>query len=245
MAGISLQVQVMQLVKAHTKSLGVTQVMLAKKLKISVPTLKRWLAGKTISFDHLQQLCSALDLTLGELISHAENAAPKKESYTLAQEEFFVSAPDVLAFFDQLLQGKRVSTIIKKYHLSAHQTERILSQLDKQGLIDWLPKNKVKLRFSGEPVWQKKGPLANHFGKSILSDFLQEQGNSKFLLAEVLPEDEKQLLARVDDLITFISQCTRRSKTAPDLAKSYGMFVLTKPYRWHLDRYLMKKNVAK
>jgi hypothetical protein len=65
------------------------------------------------------------------------------------------------------------------------------------------------------------------------------------LLAEIIPEDQKQLQARVDDLITFISQCTRRSKITPDLAQPYGMFVLTKPYRWQLDRYLMKKNVSK
>jgi transcriptional regulator with XRE-family HTH domain len=240
-----LQKKIMLLIKAHAKTQGLTQAALARKLKTSIPTLKRWLAGSTISFEHMEKLCKTLNLSLGELIIQAEDATPRKQSYSAEQEEFFVTAPDALAFFDQLIQGKKVSAIKKKFHLTDQQIERYLSQLDKQGLIDWLPKNKVALKFSGEPVWQKNGPLASHFGKSILADFLHEQGNSRFLLAEILPDDQKLLISRLDDLTTFVSQCTRRAKAQPDLAQSYGMFVLGKPYRWQLDRYLMKKNVAK
>ena len=245
MASQKLQKEIMQLVKAHAKAQGLTQAALAKKLKISTPTLKRWLAGSTISFEHLEKLCTSLGLSLGELILQAEGATPKQQTYTAEQEEFFVTAPDTLAFFDQLLQGKKVSAIKKKFHLTDNHVERYFSQLDKQGLIEWLPQNKFQLKFTGEPVWQKNGPLISHFGKSILTDFLNEQTNRRFLLAEVLPEDQKQLSNRIDDLIIFVSQCTRRAKAYPDDAQSYGMFLLSKPYRWHLDRYLLKKNVAK
>lgn len=240
MAKKTLHLEMMLLVKAHAKAQGLTQSDLAKKMNLSVPTLKRWLAGSTITFEQLENLCKTLSLSVGELIVQAEDAAPNTKSYTREQEEFFVTAPDALAFFDQILQGKKVSAIKKRFHLTDHQIERYLSQLDKLGLIEWRAKNKVAIKFEGEPIWLRHGPLANHFSKPILEDFLQQQAERRFSLAEILPEDQRQLAARVDDVVSFISQCTRRAKAQPERAQSYGVFILCKLYRWQLDRYLMK-----
>jgi transcriptional regulator with XRE-family HTH domain len=239
MAGKNLQKELMLLVKAHVKMQGLTQADLAKKLKISVPTVKRWLAGGTITFSDLDRLCKTVGQSVGELIVQVEDTAPKIQSYTIDQEEFFVSHPDALAFFDQLIQGKKLSAIKKKFQLTDQQTERYLSQLDKQNLIQWLPHNRVTLKFAGEPSWQSKGPLIKKFGKAILADFLQENAGSKFLLAEFLPEDQKQIILRIDELAAFVSQCTKRAKTLPDQAQSFGIFIQCRAFRWHLDRYLM------
>ena len=99
-------IKLMTVVKRQAKAKGYSQPILAKKLNVSLPTLKRWLAGKTVRLDNLKQLSDVLGLSFVELAAATDEGSSRRH-YTLEQEAEFAKKPEFLAFFDFLLRGQR------------------------------------------------------------------------------------------------------------------------------------------
>ena len=230
----------MVVLKNRAKSLGLSQRTLANKLGVSVPTIKRWFGGKTITLAQLKSVCDELGLAMSEVIASSEQNHKAQFNYTLEQERFLSQHPEMLAFFDLLNRGSGSAQIQRKHGLSQKGLEKTLANLDKIGLIEWLPKNKVRLKVQGEPVWRENGPLAQTFGGHIISDFLKsmEKRNVKFMLHDYSPEDFLTIQVKMSDLIDFATKANRRSQFHPDKSKSYGLYIALQGYNWCIEDYL-------
>jgi len=234
-------VQTMTKLKAKIRSLRITQEELSRDLEVSLPTLKRWLSGQAITISILKKMCNRLGISIAELMMEIEDANPANWKYTIEQEVFLAGDPACLAFFDHLLQGHTARRIQTKFKLSLAQVERYLSKLEKLNLIDRYPRNRIKLKAHGEPVWNKNGPLAQRFKIEILNDFLGDQEEGEFFLNEFLPEDLEQIDQQRRDLIRTVRQANKRAQLLPEKAQSYGTYILLKPYRWCIDDHLRQK----
>lgn len=232
--------EIVSIIKQRTRLNGLTQQDLATNLRVSLPTIKRWLAGEFVTIDNLKRLCEEVGLTLSEVFAMVESYSVPKFQYTLEQEGFFAEHPDYLAFFDNLLRGYTVNRIQKKFSLSQRKVELYLAKLDKLELIDWLPQNKSKLLISGEPVWRKDGALAKKLRKEIFNSFQarDDQSNSYFFLHDYLPEDAAAIQSRIEELIQFASRADKRSKARPEDARPKGLYISCQDFRWSLDEYL-------
>ncbi len=166
-------------IRKKIKEKGYTQEEFAKILKISSPTLKRWLRGEGLLFKDLTNIIDKLDIKLSELSILAEGKSKSKFTYTIEQELAFASIEGLLAFFDQLLSGKKIESILKANKLTNKSLNFYLSKLDKINLIEWYPKNKIKILVTGEPSWIEDGPLSKKFRKEIVSEFIKNNLNSR------------------------------------------------------------------
>lgn len=230
-----------QITKNKAKSQGITQDDLASKLGVSLPTVKRWYGGGTITLESLQKLVNEVGLTLTEVFSSLEESSSKTFHYSGEQEKFFSDNPDYLAYFDNLLRGQSPSQIQKKFALSEKRSVQYLSKLDKLKLIEWLPKNKIKLLVEGEPVWKAGGELAKKLRSDILRSFLEkEQKNeSHFFLHDYLPEDRDEIARKIQELIEFAKRANSRAKFRTDNTKSAGLYISLQNFRWVIDKYLI------
>ena len=71
---INLNKQAMIIVKNKAKSLGLTQSDLAKKLGVSLPTIKRWYGGGTVTLESFKLLVNEVGLSLTEIFSSIEES---------------------------------------------------------------------------------------------------------------------------------------------------------------------------
>ncbi len=169
-------------VKNVIKEKGYTQEEFAEIIGISIPTLSRWLRGEGLLFQDLNMMLEKLGVKLSELAMLAEGDVANKFTYTIEQEDAFVSTEGLLAFFDQLLNRKTVSHIARTFKLSEKSINFYLSRLDKLKLIEWLPNNKFKIIVSGEPSWIVGGPLSQKFRKQIINEHIQNHLNNREML---------------------------------------------------------------
>lgn len=233
---------VMTILKGQASAKGYTQIELAKKLDVSLPTLKRWLSGKAVTLENLKKLTDTLGVSFAELATATNDKGRARFQYTLEQEEQFARNPELLAFFDYLVRGHSASNIQKKFSLSIAFIERCLSRLDKLGLIDWLPKNKASLKVVGEPEWRKNGPLTKKFKNQIRSDFLNSHGVNfeRFALHDYLPEDKLKIERMLEDVLELSRQAGSRAAASKSMTEAGGLFVSFKKFRWDLDSYLLE-----
>ena len=231
---------VMKVVKRKAKSLGLTQTNLAKRLKVSLPTLKRWLAGGAISLDSLSLLVNEVGMTMTEVFSSVEALTTMSFQYSEEQEKFFSDHPQYLAYFDNLLRGLTPKQIQRKFVIDDRKTVSYLSKLDKLNLIMWLPNNEVRLLVEGEPVWNPKGPLARQLRKDIFESFIKSEKSKDvhFYLHDYSKEDREEILKKISELIEIAKQANRRARYHAEEAKPAGLYISFQDFRWNLDEYL-------
>ena len=117
--------ELMKYLKQLAKSQGITQRVISEHLDVSLVTIKRWFAGSNMNLDQANQLCTFLGTTLGQSLIAIEKKSDYF-SYTNEQELFFSKNPDYLAFFDLILNGKKMKSITKKYKISYNQLTKYL-----------------------------------------------------------------------------------------------------------------------
>src|SRR5438128_534197 len=142
--------QIMTLVKDKARAIRLSQKQVASHLGVSLPTVKRWWAGKGANLAVLGKLCGLLGVSLSQLFLELEGKTPAY-TYTLPQEKTLVAHPKALALFDLLVSGETAVSIQKRYSLSERELSSMLLKLDKVGLLELHPSNKVKLVRRGEP----------------------------------------------------------------------------------------------
>ncbi|MBK9322106.1 MAG: helix-turn-helix transcriptional regulator [Bdellovibrionaceae bacterium] len=237
---INLNKQAMIIVKNKAKSLGLTQSDLAKKLGVSLPTIKRWYGGGTVTLESFKLLVNEVGLSLTEIFSSIEESTSQTFQYTDEQEHFFSANPDYLAYFDNLLRGLTPYQIQKKFHLPEKKTVQYLSKIDKLKLIVWLPNNKVRLLVNGEPVWKTGGPLGTKLRNDIFKSFIENENRNSthFFLHDYLPEDREEITRKMQELTELAKRANSRAKFKIDNSKPMGLYLSLQNFRWEMDKYL-------
>lgn len=170
---MSEQQQVMEALKKLMKVKGIIYKELAEHLGLSLPSVKRMFSQEDLTLSRFNQICLFLEVDMSEVFKLAE---AHKEALlgklTLEQEECLSKKPQRLSYLELLLEGMKPSQIEKEFGLDAQSTTKILSDLDKWGLIKWLPGNKVQLLVTNSIQILPHGPLRK---------ILQDKGVKSFL----------------------------------------------------------------
>lgn len=228
----------MAAMKARCKTLGITQEQLATKLGVSLPTIKRWLAGTGVGLESLFQLLKILDITLDEITWLLPQVKAKTFTYTPEQEAFFSDNPEFLSYFDQLIQRKSPSQIERSFNISSRSTRKYLKSLEAIGLIEVHPHDKVKLCVKGEPVWRESGRLALALREKAINEFIRTSGGKRedftLFLHNYSPGDFAELKQEINDLRQKAQSFNRRSLILDGQSKPYGLMIGLAPFKWSL-----------
>jgi transcriptional regulator with XRE-family HTH domain len=233
--------QAMAFVRDKAKGIHLTQRSVALKLGVSLPTVKRWWAGKGVSVDILNRLCSLLGVSLSQLFLEIEGSA-SKYVYSLTQEKMLVDNPRVLALFDLLVSGETTHSIQRKYSLSPKEMFPMLLKLDRVGLIELHEHNKIKLKRHGEPQWIVGGPLSKKYRKRMIDSFLGDHPKTEvsFHIHDYLPEDVILLRGKFRELENLMHACNARAKMQTEEKISYGSYLCLRSFAWDLRGTLNK-----
>ncbi len=230
-----MEKELMVLVKKKAQERSLTQKQVAQKLRVSLPTVKRWWGGKGVTLAVLNKICTLLEIPLSELFLESENRASSRYLYTVEQENMLVQNPQALALFDLLVSGKSLAFIKRKYQLPDVLVSSLLLKLDRVKLIKLLPGSKPDLLQKGEPQWIAGGPLSKKYRKAMIASLLGEhlKEETTFLMHDYLPEDAALIQARIRELEKLMNLCNAKSGGS-STAVPFGAYVVFKKFEWDL-----------
>lgn len=158
--------------KQLLKRQGMTYRDLARKLRLSEPTVKRMFATGNISLGRLAQVSDVLGLSLAELTHLAAENRPHIHALSDENEALLVSDLKLLLVAVCALNHWTMSDIVATYRVSEAECIQRLLQLDRLGLIHLLPGNRIRLIIARDFSWRSKGPIRSFFRDQGLGDFL-------------------------------------------------------------------------
>jgi len=164
--------QLVEALKGALKAEGKTYADVAKALKLSEASIKRWFSRNSFTLEQLEQVCALAGLELSDLVELAAESKPPFTSLTPEQEEALLQDPKLLLMTFLVLSHWQFEDMVASYQLTEHEAIRLLSRLDRLGLIDLLPGNRIKLLTARNFSWRKDGPMQQFFEREVLRDFL-------------------------------------------------------------------------
>ncbi len=156
---------------------GVTYATLAAQARLSEATVKRLFSQGTFTLQRLEQFCALLDVDFQELARLASGADDEARELTLPQETALAADERLLAVFYLVYSGWKMAEIVAHYRLSTAQCTALLLRLDRLGLIELLPENRVRLRLPRGARVRPDGPLRRKHGARLIDDFLSARFN--------------------------------------------------------------------
>lgn len=171
-----------EVVRKSLRERGLTYARVAKGLGLSESSVKRVFSRETLSLDRLEQICALMDLEIADLFDLTRAAERRITELSEEQERVLVSDPKVLLIAILAINHWTVPVMLEKYRFSESELVALLTRLDRLGIIDLLPGNRIKVRLAHNFSWRKGGPIQRFFEERVQEQFFK----SSFLGAREL-----------------------------------------------------------
>ena len=132
--------------KKLLKARGVTYRALAAGLRLSEPSIKRLFSERTFTLQRLEEVCQFLEVDFFELAKLARGAASTVDEMSIEQEKILAGDSKLLGVFYLVFNDWQPDDIFERYVLTRAEVTRLLLRLEKLGLVEVMPGDKVKLR---------------------------------------------------------------------------------------------------
>ncbi|MDM0114988.1 helix-turn-helix transcriptional regulator [Variovorax sp. J22R133] len=165
-------VQLLSTIKRQLKSQGLTYRDVARALDLSEPSVKRLFASERLTVERLAQISELLGFTMAELLQEAGASLPRLSTMTLEQEQQLVSDIHLLLVAVCVFNHWTVMEIVVAYRMTKAECLKRVLVLDRMGVIDLLPGDRIRLRVARDFDWLPDGPIRHFFLTQGLGSFL-------------------------------------------------------------------------
>lgn len=229
--------QLVDTLKKCLRSRGLTYRDVASHLGLSESSVKRLFAARTLSLDRFGQICELAEVSVYDVARLARTGTdgPPRE-LSMAQERALAKDARLLACFYLLLQGWTPPRIARRFDLGRVAITRCLTRLDRLGLIELLPRNKVRLLTSRSIDWRSDGPVRRAHEDQIRLEFLRgdfsgDRQLERFETAELSEASAKLLARRIDRLGAEFNELAELDLAVPAAQKQgVGLWIGFRPW---------------
>ncbi|MEL7296390.1 MAG: helix-turn-helix transcriptional regulator [Pseudomonadota bacterium] len=172
--------RLLQELKKAMKSAGVTYAKLAEHLDLSEASVKRLFHTRGFSLKRLEQSVNLLGLEVSDLVERMNASVARVSELTPAQEQELLANPKLLLMIYLMINQWTFTEVVETFVIEEAEGFRLLRQLERLGMIEVLPLNKVKLLTARNFAWRKNGPVQKFFREQVESEFF----NSRFDVPE-------------------------------------------------------------
>jgi len=156
--------------KRALRERGLTYAAVAKKLSLSVASVKRLFSGGDLSLKRVDQICELLETGLAEILAQARDR-PAANQLTLAQEQQIVSDPKLFLIAWLVLNRAPLEDIVRSYKFTEREVLRLFYKLDQLKVIELQPGNRARLLVSRHFSWRTGGPVQRYIHQKLLREF--------------------------------------------------------------------------
>jgi hypothetical protein len=180
---------------------GITYKILAEKLNLSEPSIKRMFSQKDISLSRLENICSCFYMSVSDVFSLLEKRKERILYLTENQEQELVSEIELLLVAICILNHWTFQDILKFYTISEHALIRYAARLDQMKIIELQPNNHFKRLIDPHFHWISDGPIQRFFQKNVQQDFFDchfEKPTELYLVRSgMLSEQDNQTFQKI------------------------------------------------
>jgi transcriptional regulator with XRE-family HTH domain len=156
--------------KRALRERGLTYAAVAKKLSLSIASVKRIFSGGDLSLKRVDQICELLDTSLADILAQARDR-PSADQLTLAQEQDIVADPKLFLIAWLVLNRAPLEDIVRSYKFTEREVLRLFYKLDQLKVIELQPGNRVRLLVSRHFSWRAGGPVQRYIHQKLLREF--------------------------------------------------------------------------
>jgi transcriptional regulator with XRE-family HTH domain len=223
-------------VKSQLKAQDRTYRDVARFLKLSEASVKRLFSSERFTVERLAQIAELLGFSLAELLQMAASSVPELDTLTSAQEAKLVSDEKLLMVTVLALNHWSVADMVGWYHISASDVIKRLRILDRMGLIELLPGDRIRRRARRDFDWLPNGPIKAYFANLEMSDFLKDpfddtEESMDFSHAMLTKAAQAELKVELRRLRRKLASLHEESIPAP-LDEKRGIGLLLAMRRW-------------
>jgi DNA-binding Xre family transcriptional regulator len=225
--------------KRCLKARGMTYRDVAQTLQLSEASVKRLFSEQSFSLKRLEQICRLMDLSISDLArmndrrysDHLTVLSPEQEA-ALADD------PILLSYFYLLLRGWSVARITGRFDLSEPRQVRLLARLDRLGLIELQPGNRVRRLTARRIQWRRGGPVRRLYEREVKRAFLQDDfagpaSHFSFDSAELSEASARQIRRRLARLVREFDETAELDvDLAPAEKRGFGLMVALRPWAY-------------
>ena len=227
---------------------GLTYAVVAVRMRLSEASIKRMLSRGRLSLAQLLQLAEIAGTDLAELARQAKGGTRLPRRLSIEQERALAADPRLLLLFHLLVSGRSVDEIAGDFELRGTVRTLLLARLDRLGLIELLPSDRVRLRIAQDFAWRSDGPVRRRYGAQVLREFLHDRfdGERTLLRFEVreLSEASIEILRRkLQRLSAEVTELAELDAELPSgRRRSVGVALAMRPWVFSLAEALKSKD---
>ena len=236
--------------KNALKEQGITYLQVAEALDLSEASVKRLFSERQFSLQRLDQICSLLGLEISDLVRRLDQAQ-RIDALTAEQEQELVGDDRLLLVAICALNRWSLAQILETYQLSQLEAVGRLARLDRMGLIELLPGNRIKPLISHDFRWQQHGPIQRFFEQQVQADFFQCHFNLPgelrlFLSGMLSPQSTEQMHQKLQRLAQAFRHSHQEDLVLP-LEQRFGvsMILAIRPWEVAAFQQLRRPEAAK
>jgi len=238
---------IVDVLKQALKSYGLTYAAVAKGLKMSEASVKRMFASKHFSLARLDAICQLMNMEMTDLLHMYEELRQRISHLTAEQETQLVADIKLLLVAVCVRNHMSFDEIISLYRVSDTECIQYLARLDKLGLIDLLPGNRIRLRIDENFAWLPGGPIEQFFENNVQADFMQSgftrQGQRRLFLTGLMSKHSRNtLLKKIDDIAIEFSNLHRGDMgLAVEQKQNIGLLIAARPWELRVFKELHRE----
>lgn len=242
--------QLIDTLKRLLKSRGITYAVAASKLGLSEASVKRVFSERTFTLKRLDEFCSVLEIDVFELARLARGRDAEVREMTEKQEEALAQDAALLGVFYLLLSEWTAEDILAHYEMPRTSLVRLLAKLDRLGLIELFPGDRLRLRVPKRLRLHAGGPIHRVHGKRVIESFTAAEfdrigGEFRFEYRELTKASYELMCRRLERVAAEFVELAELDAALPSREReTIGLMLAMRPWALSLVTGLTPRNVA-
>ncbi|BEH15515.1 MULTISPECIES: helix-turn-helix domain-containing protein [Marinobacter] len=226
--------------KRQLRAHGLTYQDVAQALALSEASVKRLFSDRQFSLKRLDQVCGLMGMEITDLVRKLA-PEPRVEQLSEEQERELVSDLRLLLVAVCAMNRWQFGEILQNYQIEEPELIRYLARLDRMGLVELLPGNRIKLLVSHDFAWQPRGPIQRFFETEVQQDFLKcrfhQPGEMRLFVSGMLsPQSNESVQQKLKRLALEFRHCHEEDLALP-LEQRFGVSLLMAMRPWEIDAF--------
>jgi DNA-binding Xre family transcriptional regulator len=237
---MSQTAQLVDTLKKILRERKITYAEVAEHLQLSEANVKRMFSKRHFTLTRLEEVCALANADLSYLISRMNEGSMIIDELSLEAEKELAGDVKLLMMAQLLINRWTIEEITQEYRYEELEVTRLLAKLDRIGVIELLPGNRVRNLISRDFKWIHNGPVYKFFKQYVEKEFFNCRFNPNagellvFIAGMLSRQSNAQMQTNMRRLAREFDEMAREDGKLP-IEETFGTGMVIAMRPWELS----------